>query len=88
MHELRKRGLTVENQKPITVKYDGIVVGEYVVDVLVGDEVLVEVKAVKAIDDIHVAQCMNYLKATRLKLCLLINFGTPKVSVKRIVNNL
>ena len=48
---------------------------------------LVELKAVKAIDDIHRAQCMNYLKATGHTVCLLINFGSPKLEVKRIVNN-
>jgi GxxExxY protein len=87
-HELRKAGLRVATQKPIHVKYDGVVVGEYVADLLVDDEILVETKAVKAFDEIHVAQCMNYPRATGLKLCLLIDFGTPKISVKRIANNL
>lgn len=50
--------------------------------------VIVELKSIKALDDIHMAQCLNYLKATGLKICLLINFGTPKIQIKRIVNNL
>ena len=87
-HELSKAGLSVEQQKRLSVIYDGIVVGEYITDLLVENAVLVEAKAVKLLDDIHMAQCLNYLKATGLKLCLLINFGTPKVAVKRIVNNL
>ena len=87
-HELSKAGLSVEQQKHLSVIYDGIVVGEYITDLLVENAVLVEAKAVKLLDDIHMAQCLNYLKATGLKLCLLINFGTPKVAVKRIVNNL
>ncbi|HMP07872.1 MAG TPA: GxxExxY protein, partial [Lacipirellulaceae bacterium] len=47
----------------------------------VDDLVLVEVKAVKCFDDIHLAQCLNYLKATNLNVCLLINFGTPKIEL-------
>ena len=68
--------------------YDGIVVGEYIADILVQEIVILEIKAVKTLDEIHLAQCLNYLKATDLRLCLLINFGAPKVAVKRIVNNL
>ena len=68
------------------VSYDGVVVGEYHADLLVERCVLVELKAVKLLDDVHKAQCLNYLKATGLKVCLLINFGTPKIEVKRIVN--
>jgi len=46
----------------------------------------VEIKAVKALDDVHTAQCLNYLKATGLQVCLLVNFGTPKATVKRVVH--
>jgi GxxExxY protein len=84
-HELRKSGLSILQQQAILVKYDGVVVGEYVVDLLVEREVLVELKAAKTLDDIHAAQCLNYLKATGLRLCLLMNFGRPRVEVKRIV---
>jgi GxxExxY protein len=87
VHELRKTGLRLEQQKRITIKYDGIVVGDYVADLLVEDTILVETKAVKIFDEIHMAQCLNYLKATELELCLLINFGTPRIKVKRIINN-
>jgi GxxExxY protein len=85
-HELRKTGLVVEQQKIIKIQYDGVVVGDYVADLLVEDVVLVELKAVKNLDEVHVAQCLNYLKATRLKICLLFNFATPRVQLKRIVN--
>ena len=54
-------------------------------DLLVQDEVLAELKAVKALDEIHLAQCLNYLKATGLRVCLLINFGNPKVEIRRIM---
>ena len=88
VHELRKAGFEVGQQKSLKVMYDGILVGEYIADVLVQGIIILEVKAVKILDEIHVAQCLNYLKATGLKLCLLVNFGVPKVAVKRIVNNL
>jgi GxxExxY protein len=85
VHELRKAGLHAEQQVPIDVWYDGVVVGNYVADVLVERSVVVEVKAVKAFEDVHFAQCLNYLKATELPICLLINFGAPKVQIKRLV---
>ena len=87
IHELNKLSLRVQSQVPVQVKYDNVVVGEYVCDLLVQDSVVVELKAVKALDDVHMAQCLNYLKATGLKVCLLINFGKKKVEFRRIVNH-
>ena len=81
--ELRKSGLDVKQQAPINVLYDGIVVGEYFADLLVSDALIVELKAVKEFSDAHAAQCLNYLKATGLPICLLLNFGKPRVEVKR-----
>jgi len=86
-HELRKDGLNVRQQAPINVFYDGIVVGEYAADLFVVEALLVELKAVKSLDDIHLAQCLNYLKATSLPLCLLMNFGKPKLEFRRVANN-
>jgi len=83
-HELRKAGLGVEQQRPLTVRYDGVAVGEYKTDLLVEETVLVELKAVRALDDAHLAQCLNYLRATGLHTCLLLNFGTPKLGIKRV----
>jgi GxxExxY protein len=84
-HELRKGRLTASQQHGIVVRYDGVEVGEYAVDLLVEQSVLVELKAVRALDDIHRAQCLNYLKASGLRLCLLINFGNTRLEIKRIV---
>jgi GxxExxY protein len=84
-HELRKSGLNAAQQHGIAVYYDGMMVGEFVADILVQDCILLELKAVKAFDDIHIAQCLNYLKATGLRICLLINFGAPRVEIKRLV---
>ena len=85
-HEIRKTGMVVLQQHGIQVIYDTVIVGEYVVDLLVEQSILIELKAVKTLDNIHQAQCMNYLKATGYHVCLLINFGSPKIEVKRIVN--
>jgi GxxExxY protein len=82
-HEIRKAGLKVDRQYGIKIHYDNIIVGEYVVDLLVEDLVLVELKAVKDFDEIHYAQCLNYLNATKLPVCLLLNFGKPKIEIKR-----
>ena len=87
VHELRKQGLKVEQQLPIEVWYDGVVVGHYQADLLVEGSVILELKAVTALDTVHFAQCMNYLKATGLTLGLLINFGKPKLEIKRVVRN-
>ena len=85
--ELRKNGLKVKQQHGIQIRYDGVVVGEFAADLLVEDKVIIELKATKALDDIHMAQCLNYLKATDLSVCLLINFGKPKAEIRRIVSN-
>jgi GxxExxY protein len=68
------------------VMYQGQVVGDYIADLIVNDCVIVEIKSIKHLEQVHVAQGLNYLKATGLPLCLLINFGTPKVEIKRIIN--
>ena len=83
-HDLRKSGLVVVQQTQIQVTYDGQVVGNYVADLLVEDSLIVELKACKALEDIHIAQCLNYLKATGLHTCLLLNFGTPKLQIRRL----
>jgi GxxExxY protein len=84
-HELRKVGLTVAQQRGVTVMYDGIIVGDYALDLLVEELVIVELKAIKAVADIHRAQCINYLRAMGLQVCLLLNFGNPRREIKRMV---
>jgi GxxExxY protein len=85
VHEIRKSGLHVEQQHHVRVVYDGVVVGDFVVDLLVEDRVLLELKAAKAVDSSHVAQCLNYLRATGLEVCLLLNFGESRLGIKRLV---
>ena len=86
--ELNQRGLKAFQQAPLKVYYKNELVGDYVADILVEDEILVELKAVKEFDEIHLAQCLNYLRITGLKLCLLINFSKPRIEIKRIVNGI
>jgi GxxExxY protein len=83
--ELRRSGLKVEQQYPIRVFYRGEPIGDFSSDLLVDGCVMVELKSARALDDVHSAQCLNYLKATGLKICLLVNFGKPRADVRRIV---
>jgi len=83
--ELRKYGLAVENQKPFPVRYEGNVVGDYQADLVVAGKVIVECKAVTALDPVHEAQLLNYLKASGLHIGLLINFGRSKLQYRRLV---
>ncbi len=73
--ELCKQGLEVSAQKPITVFYDGEVVGEYFADLIIANTIIIELKAAKALADEHEAQLLNYLKATPYEVGLLLNFG-------------
>ena len=83
-YEIRKLRLKVEVQKPLSVVYENVVVGEYFADLLVEDTLVIELKTSNGFSDNHKAQCINYLNATRLPLCLLINFGRPRVEIKRV----
>jgi GxxExxY protein len=81
--ELRKSGLRSEVQKPISVKYDGQIVGAFAADVLVNDSVIVEVKTVQALAKPHEVQLVNYLAATGLDEGLLLNFGADRLEFKK-----
>jgi GxxExxY protein len=83
--ELTCQGLRVNSQVAYAVSYKGQCVGEYLADLLVEDRVLVELKCVDRFSNEHVAQCINYLKASHIRLALLINFQRPKVEWKRII---
>ena len=84
--ELRQVSLQVAQQQRIEVRYRNVLVGDFVADLMVEECVIVEVKAIKAVDDAHTAQCLNYLKATGLQVCLFVNFGAPKATVRRVVH--
>ena len=84
--ELRLKNLKAENQKPIRIFYKSEPVGDYIADILVENKIIVELKAGKEYNPKHQAQLINYLKATELKVGLLINFGEKECKPKRIVN--
>lgn len=84
--ELRKQNFEFEYQKEITVEYLGVVVGVHRLDLVVEGKIIIELKAVKAFEDIHYAQLRSYLKATDMKVGLLLNFAKPTLEIKRIVN--
>lgn len=84
--ELRKQDLEFEYQKEITVEYLGVVVGTHRLDLIVEDNIIIELKAVKEFEDIHYAQLRSYLKATDMKVGLLLNFAKPTLEIRRIVN--
>ncbi|MEO0475056.1 MAG: GxxExxY protein [Planctomycetota bacterium] len=86
--ELREAGFHVTQQHPVNVLYRGEVVGEYVADLFVDQRLIIEIKAVKGIEQVHVAQCINYLRATNHHIGLLLNFAKPKLEVKRLVHQL
>lgn len=85
--ELRNKKLNVEAQKPIKVFYKDKLVGEYIVDIIVEGKVIVEVKSVNSLNKIHEVQLVNYLKATKLEVGLLINFG-EEMKIKRKIFDL
>lgn len=83
-HLLRQRGHTASQQAPISVTFEGVVVGEYFADLLVDDCVIVELKAVEQLHPEHYAQLTNYLKATCFEVGLLMNFG-PTARYRRVI---
>ena len=85
--ELEKNRIAYHSQKPITVLYKGEQVGEYIADIIVENQLLLELKAVSSICSEHEAQLMNYLKSTGMSVGLLLNFGRPKLGIKRMVWN-
>jgi len=82
---LRHRTIAHEQQKEIRIVFENEEVGLHRLDLVVGNEIIVELKAVKALEDIHHAQVKSYLKATGLHVGLLLNFNAPTLVVKRIV---
>lgn len=86
VHRLRKRGILVEQQKPLTVyDEDGTILGNYVADILVEGQLILEVKAAKAIVDEHVAQTLGYLRSAHLEHGIIVNFGAPKFQIRKLV---
>jgi len=86
MLELEKQNLDVERQQEVIVKYDGVEVGRHRLDLIVNNIIVVELKAVKNIEDVHFAIVKSYLKALRKEHGLIINFSKPVLEVKRVIH--
>ena len=85
LRELRLQGLDAVSQVPVDVYYKGSTVGEYIVDVIVEGRVVLELKAQKDLSKVHEAQLLNYLKATKNNIGMLVNFTYPRATIKRLV---
>ncbi|MDO9186634.1 MAG: GxxExxY protein [Bacteroidia bacterium] len=85
--ELKKLNLKCENQRPVTVYYEGNIVGSYFADIIVEDKVIVELKAVDLIIEEHEIQLVNYLRATEMEVGLLLNFGTDPQYKRKVLSN-
>ena len=87
MLEFRRNHILAQNQYPIAIYYKGEVIGEYFADILVEDQIILELKVAKAIEPIHEAQLLHYLRSTNLKIGYILNFGCfERLQFKRLVN--
>ena len=85
--ELRKRGLQFDRQRRLPILYGGVEIGYHRLDLLVEGTIVVELKAVKQIEDIHFAVVRSYLKAADRKHGLVLNFAAPKLLIKRVISS-
>ena len=86
LRELGLRGIQATAEASFAITYKGQYIGEYYSDILVEDALVVELKCVDRLANEHVAQCLNYLRASGRRVCLLVNFQKPKVEWRRIVH--
>jgi GxxExxY protein len=84
--EMEKQGLDFAREMEMTILYEGIDIGTRRVDFFVHDKIMLELKAISKLDDLHLAQAMNYLEAYNLPVGLLINFGSKSMEFKRVYN--
>jgi GxxExxY protein len=82
----RREVIQAKQQAPIKVYFEGEIVGEYFADILVEDTIILELKVLEKITDVHIAQALNYLKATGLELAIILNFGKRKLEYERLIN--
>jgi len=84
--ELRAQGIALQNELTIKIQYRNTIVGDYIADLVVDGRVLVELKACASLDPVHTAQILNYLRASKIQVGLLLNFGWPKLEYRRFVS--
>lgn len=82
---LERKGIEAKQQFPINVYFEGSVVGDYKADILVDGKIILELKSIEKITDAHRAQALNYLKATKLRLALILNFSKEKLEFERLI---
>ena len=85
--ELRKNGYKIDSEKKVNVYYKNEIVGEYIPDIIINDSVIVELKCVEYLTDIHENQLLNYLKATDCEVGLILNFGKDPQFIRKIFTN-
>ena len=84
VHRLRKQGLDVKQQHPLSVRdEDGTLLGEFFADLFIDNRLIVELKAARAVAEEHIAQLLGYLRSSRIETGLLVNFGSPRLHVKK-----
>lgn len=83
--EFQRGGLNFEREKEINVKYGKVTIGKKKLDFIVDGKIIVELKKVDSINKVHIAQVVSYLKTLGLKLGLILNFGGPKIEIKRVI---
>jgi GxxExxY protein len=86
MVTLRREGIAAKQQSSVKVYFDGEEVGYYIADIIVEGKIILELKTVSGLIDEHKAQALNYLKATNLRLAILLNFGTKSLQYARLIN--
>ncbi len=84
--EMERQGISFVRELDMDIHYEGVKIGTRRVDFLVAEKIMVELKAISRLENIHLAQCLNYLEAYRLDLGLLLNFGANRLEFKRIIN--
>lgn len=82
---LRKEGIPAQQQAPVSVYFQDVMVGDYFADILIENKIILELKSAKKIINAHRAQTLNYLKANGLRLAIIINFGKEKLEFERLV---
>ncbi len=83
---LRRKAIEAKQQTPIKVYFEGEIVGEYFADILVEDKIILELKVLNEITDVHIAQALNYLKGTGLRLAIILNFKKTRLEYERLIN--
>jgi GxxExxY protein len=87
LYELHLRGLSTATELEVQIVYKSHPIGKHRLDIVVANQVIIELKAVSGLNDVHIAQALSYLTATRLELALLLNFGQPSLSWKRLIKS-